>query len=111
MISFEWKDLLWILGLAGLLAGALISFVKFRLSGDFAKSSDIAALTNRLALLEIRLDRAPSHEDLKVLQARVGDLERGVAVVGEKVNGVGDILVRVERQVNLVSQHLIQEGR
>ena len=111
MISFEWKDLAWILGILTLLSGALIAFVQWKLGSFFAKAADLAGIAGRVSAMEQRLSQMPSHEDLRALQHRVGGLEREVAVVGEKVSGLGQIMVRVEHQVNLVSQHLIQEGR
>lgn len=111
MITFEWKDLAWIATVTMLLGGLLLAFLRFKLAGDFAKASDVTALSGRLTAMEQRLTQMPSHDDLRALQSRVGGLEREVAVVGEKVSGLGQIMVRVEHQVNLVSQHLIQEGR
>ncbi len=111
MITFEWKDLAWIVGVMTLLGGLLLAFLRFKLAGDFAKAADVAALTGRLTAMEQRLTQMPSHDDLRAIQHRVGGLEREVAVVGEKVSGLNQIMVRVEHQVNLVSQHLIQEGR
>jgi hypothetical protein len=111
VISFEWKDLAWIVGVATLLGGLLLAFLRFKLAGDFAKAADVAVLTGRIAAMEQSLKQMPSHEDLRALQQRVGGLETQVAVVGEKLTGLGQIMVRVEHQVNLVSQHLIQEGR
>jgi hypothetical protein len=111
VIQFEWKDLAWIVAVGFTLGGLLLAFLRFKLAGDFAKAADVSALNGRLAAMEQRLTQVPSHDDLRALQNRVGGLEREVAVVGEKVSGLGQIMVRVEHQVNLVSQHLIQEGR
>jgi hypothetical protein len=111
VISFEWKDLAWIVAVGVALGGLLLAFLRFKLAGDFAKAADVAALTGRLTAMEQRLTQMPSHDDLRAIQHRVGGLEREVAVVGEKVSGLNQIMVRVEHQVNLVSQHLIQEGR
>lgn len=111
MIQFEWKDLAWMLGVGALLSGTLIAFVQWKLGSFFAKASDVAAMGGRLSAMEQRLSQMPSHDDLRALQHRVGGMEREVAVVGEKVSGLNQIMVRVEHQVNLVSQHLIQEGR
>ncbi len=111
MIAFEWKDLAWMFAVGAGAATVLIGFVRWKLAADFAKAADVAIINGRLAAMEQRLTQVPSHEDLRALQNRVGGLEREVAVVGEKVSGLGQIMVRVEHQVNLVSQHLIQEGR
>jgi hypothetical protein len=111
VITFEWKDLAWIAGVVTLLGGMLLAFLRFKLAGDFAKSGDISAINGRITALEQRMQALPSHDDLRALQQRVGGLEVSVSVVGEKVNGLGQIMIRVEHQLTLVSQHLIQEGR
>jgi hypothetical protein len=111
VISFEWKDLAWIVAVGVALGGLLLAFLRFKLAGDFAKAADVAAFNGRLAAMEERLTRMPSHDDLRALQHRVGELERGVAVVGEKVSGLGEIMVRVERQQNLMAEHLLREAR
>lgn len=110
MIQFEWRDLTWMLAVGALLSGALIAFVQWKLGAFFAKAGDVGRLEGRLAMVEARLDRVPSHDDLKALQARVGGLEREVAVVGEKVSGVAEIMKRVEHQTNLLVHHQLREG-
>lgn len=110
MISFEWRDLAWILAVSTLLGGMLLAFIRWKLGGDFARAADLSRLEGRLAMVEARLDRVPSHDDLKALQARVGGLEREVAVVGEKVSGVAEIMKRVEHQTNLLVHHQLREG-
>lgn len=111
MSDFQAKDLAWMVGTATLLGGLVIGFIRWKLAGDFAAKSDVTALATRMSAMEQRLTQMPSHDDLRALQARVGGLETQVAVVGEKVSGVKDVVVRVEHQLHLVSQHLIQEGR
>jgi hypothetical protein len=104
-------DLAWIVAVGVALGGLLLAFLRFKLAGDFAKAADLVVLSGRLTAMEQRLTQMPSHDDLRALQGRVGGLETQVAVVGEKLTGLSQIMVRVEHQVNLVSQHLIQEGR
>lgn len=111
MISFEFRDLTWMVAVLTLLGGALVAFIRWKLAGDFAKSADVVRLEGRLAMVESRLDRMPSHDDLRALQARVGGLEREVAQVGERVSGVADIMRRVEHQTNLLVQHQLQKER
>lgn len=110
MIQFEWKDLAWILGLVTLLGGSLIAWLRFRLAGDFARSGDVSALAARVTAMEQRLAQMPNHEDLRQLQSRVGDVERAVAVVAEKISGVAEIMKRVEHQTQLLVHHQLREG-
>jgi len=107
-MTFEWKDLGWIAGTLTLLGGALIAFVKMRLGGDFARASDVAALSVKVGSLEQSIMQRPSHEDIRSLQNRVAAVETGVAVVGEKVSSVKEITVRVEHQIGLVTRALTQ---
>lgn len=111
MISFEWKDLAWIAAVVVAIGTPLLAFLRFKLAGDFARAGDVAALAGKITAIEQRIANMPSHDDIRALQMRIGGVEQGVAVVGTKVEGVEKIMVRVEHQVNLVSQHLIQEGR
>jgi hypothetical protein len=110
VISFEWKDLAWILGVSGIIGGVLLAFLRFKLAGDFAAKSDVSVLTGRITAMENRLATMPNHEDLRVMQARMGGLEREVAVVGERLGGVTEILKRVEHQTQLLVHHQIREG-
>jgi hypothetical protein len=111
VISFEFKDLAWMLGIGALLGGAAVAFLRWKLAGDFAKTGDLAELRGKLAALEQRVGQMPSHEDIRELQRRIGGVEQSVAVVGTKVEGAEKIMIRVEHQLNLVSEHLIREGR
>lgn len=110
MIQFEWKDLAWIVGVGALLGGTLIAWIRFRLAGDFARRPDVASLAARVTAMEQRLSQMPNHEDLRAVQARLGEVERNIAVVGEKVSGLGEIMKRVEHQTNLLVQHQMREG-
>ena len=111
MIQFEWKDLAWMLGVSTLLGGTLIAFIRWKLAGDFARSADVARIDGRLAMVEARLERMPSHDDLRTLEARVGGLEREVVQVGERLAGATEIMKRVEHQTNLLVQHQLTKER
>lgn len=115
-MSLDWKEIAAIIAAATAIGGLLVAYIKFRLSGDFAKASDVTALggdvttlSTKITALEQRIDRMPSHEDMRGLGARIGEVERGVAVVHTKVDGVADLLRRVERQTDLLVQHQINE--
>ncbi|WP_431281645.1 DUF2730 family protein [Humitalea sp. 24SJ18S-53] len=110
MISFEWRDLAWMVAVAVALGGLLLAFLRFKLAGDFAPRADLVLVQGRISIVETRLAQVPSHDDLRGLQARVAGLETGVAVVGEKVNSLGDIMRRVEHQTNLLVTHQINGG-
>lgn len=113
MIQFEYRDLMWILGVGIAVTGALVGFIKIKLSGGdgFARASDVATLSAKVSSLEQSVLQRPSHEDIRALQARVGVVETSVAVVGEKVGSVKEITVRVEHQLNIIAQSLAREAR
>ncbi|MBW6402065.1 DUF2730 domain-containing protein [Roseomonas sp. HJA6] len=112
MIQFEYRDLMWILGVGAAVIGALVAFLKNKLTGGdgFARASDMVTISNRVTSIEERLSKMPNHQDLQQLQIRVGDVERGVAVVAERVSGLGEIMKRVEHQTGLLVQHQLREG-
>jgi hypothetical protein len=110
VITFEWKDLAWIAGVGVAVGGLLLAFLRFKLAGDFAAKSDVTALAGRMATMESRVAQMPNHEDLRALQGRIGALEREVAVVGERLGGVTEILKRVEHQTQLLVHHQLREG-
>lgn len=110
MISFEWKDMAWIAGVSVAVGGLLLAFLRFKLAGDFASKADVSTLTGRTTAMEQRLATMPNHEDLRALQGRIGALEREVAVVGERLGGVTEILKRVEHQTQLLVHHQLREG-
>lgn len=107
MITLEWKDIGAILAAVTLLGGLAIGFLRFKLSGDFAKSGDIARLESRLQLVEARIAAMPSHEDIRSLSIRVAEVERGLGVVGEAVRGTNEVIRRVEHMVDLLVRHHI----
>ena len=111
MISFEYKDMAWIATSAVIIGGILLAFLRFKLAGDFAARPDLLATVARLTAVEQRLSTMPSHDDLRLLQSRVGELERAVAVVAERVGGVHEILKRVEHQTGLLVHHQLREGK
>ena len=111
MISFEWRDLAWIATTTAIIGGILLAFLRFKLAGDFAAKKEFVAALERITAAEQRLSTMPSHDDLRVLEKRVGDLERAVAVVAERVGGVLEILKRVEHQTGLLVQHQLKQGK
>jgi membrane protein required for beta-lactamase induction len=110
MVSLEWRDLAAIVTTAVIVGGIVLAFLRFKLAGDFAARGDLAKVAQRVDEVEERLTKMPSHNDLFALQMRVNDLDRAVAVVAERVGGVGQILARVEHQTGLLVHHQLQKG-
>jgi hypothetical protein len=54
----------------------------------------------------------PSHDDIRLLTARVSDLDRSVAVANAQISGALELMRRVEHQTALLLEHeLDQKGR
>nr|WP_255569578.1 DUF2730 family protein [Neoroseomonas alba] len=92
-----------------MVSGALIAFLQWKLGSFFAKASDVTPLAGRVTAIEERLSKMPNHEDLRQLQERVGNVEKGVAVVDQKVSGLKDIMVAVSHQTTMLVQHHMNE--
>ena len=85
-----WRDVAGLLASATIMSGIVITWVKYRLAGDFASKSDIA--------------------DMSKLSERLSIVERGVAVGNAELGGLRDGMARIERDLNLLVQHHIKTG-
>lgn len=114
-VSFEMRDLPpWLIAgvsLSSFIGMLLFGFLRARFSGDFARASDMAALGVRVQAVETRIATMPDHADIRNLAARVGAVESGVAVMTEKARGIEQSLGRVERSVDLLVQHQLEETK
>lgn len=110
MIQFEWKDLMWIVGVGAAVGGLLFVLMRVRLSETFATRADMAALAKRLDVTEARLASVPDHDDIAKLSDRLGGVERSVAVAAQHIAGTNTLLSRVEHQVSLMVQHQIERS-
>lgn len=111
MISLDWKELVPLLTIATILGAALIQFVRVKLGGEFVHAGDLAPLAGRLSALETKLGTIANHGDVRDLGARVGAVERGVDIVSAEVRGLAAQAHRIERQVTLLTEHLLKEPR
>jgi hypothetical protein len=111
VFSFELRDLGWIAGVLVIGGGSLIAWIRYRLGEDFARATDVAAANHRLTVLEQRVATMPSYDDMQRLLQRMAGVEQNVAVVGEKVAGVAQIMTRIEHQQQLISEQLLRGSR
>ncbi len=105
------RDVVTWLTAAGLVGGVVIAWVKYQLSGDFAKSSDITALSGRLEKVERQMDTVPTHADLRAINDRMGATERGVAVVASEIQGVRQAVERNAVDTRLILQHMMDKPK
>lgn len=126
MINIEWNQILPIIGVATVLLAGVILYVRSKLDGVFAKTSDVASLRGemegrmeemkgqieeargQIAGVEKRLANMPDHADVRALDQRVAGVERGVAVVDAKLTGVVQGVGRVEHMVDLLVKHQME---
>lgn len=108
MIDLAWRDIAPLLGVVTGIAGVGYAVLRARMIGDFATAADVRALEERISELETTVRRVPSHDDIRQIGVRVGELERTTAVVSTEVRGVKDILGRVEQMTDLLVRHQLQ---
>lgn len=105
--AIPWKDIALFLGAASVIGGALIAWVKVQLTPDFAKKADIEGLSSRIKDVERQMQGVPSHADMARLSERISAVERGVDVVGAEMRGVAAAVNRVEADMRLIKDHLL----
>lgn len=104
---FPWKDIIVALSAASMIGGVIIAWVRGQLSSDFARKVDITALGTRIEAVETQMRGVPSHADMRLLSERIGQVESGVAVVGAEMRGVTAGVNRVEADMRLIKDHLL----
>lgn len=105
------RDIVTFLTAAGLIGGLVIAWVRWQLSGDFARRGDVSDLAGRVEKMERTLALAPTHADLREINARLGATERGVAVANAQIEAARDQLARVESGMRLVTEHLLKDPK
>lgn len=108
-MEFNWRDIGAIVVGSSAVGGAAIAYVRYRLSGDFARTSDVRDLGARMELIEAKISGMPSHEDMRLLTHRVGDLDRGVAVANANIAGALELMRRVEHQTGLLLENELKQ--
>jgi len=65
----------------------------------------------RFALLQSSLDHLPDHDDVAELKERITKVEGSVEALGERIDGLREVLERVERPLNLLVDHHMRGGK
>jgi hypothetical protein len=111
-MELNWRDIGAMIATSSIVGGAAIAFLRFKLAGDFARASDVQALGARMHAIEAKIGGMPSHDDIRLLTARVADLDRNVAVANAQIGGALELMRRVEHQTSLLLENeLSQNGR
>ena len=109
-------------GLLGALAGAAIwvtrnTFVtktdlqtKFEDHGKrhVALDSRLAEGESRFAVIETELKHLPKADDIQALTSRVGAVEQTMSGFGAQLDGLREVLERVERPLNVLIDHQLK---
>lgn len=110
LTDFGWRDVAALLTSAGLISIMVISWVKYRLSGDFASKADISGLSGRIEAVEQQMASMPTREDMQRVSERMGALEREVAIATTEIRAGRDSMARIERDLHLMVQHHLKTG-
>jgi hypothetical protein len=86
----------------GSMGGGAVFMVRHFLRASFATIDQLGAVLERLEKLERGISHMPSHLDIQSLGSRLGDVERGVAVAREAIDGVKAGMGRVEHMMGLL---------
>jgi hypothetical protein len=109
VINLEWNQVLPVIGVITVLLGGVMLYVRQKLDGVFARSSEVAsmreALEGRMETMERKMATMPDHADVRALGARMSNVESGVAVLGAQINGLAEGVRRVEHMVDLLVKH------
>lgn len=112
MISIEWNQVVPLLALVGFLSAATIIYVRQKLDGVFARSSELVDMRDdmegRMEAMERRLANMPDHADVRALGTRMSNVESSVAVLGAEIRGLTVGIGRIEHMVDLLVKHQME---
>lgn len=104
-LYLSWETVLWVIGAVGTIGGVLLAGLRYGLAGSFATPASVAALAERVEMVEVKFTAVPTHDDIRQLSNRLSEVERAVAVVGAQISGVHDGIKRLEADLRLLLQH------
>lgn len=103
-----------LIGLAGLVSTAIL----WRLKGEFASKADLQETLDRLDTVETemvgvraKLDTLPNHEDMSNVRERLASMEGAIKVAAEQIEGLRQVMARLERPLNQLIDHHMRGGR
>jgi predicted nucleic acid-binding Zn-ribbon protein len=64
----------------------------------------------KFATILADLDHLPNHKDISDLKDRIGAVEGSVKALGATINGLKDVIERIERPLNILVEHHMGTG-
>ena len=100
------------LAIIGSVAGLFgLLWLRSKLSGEFVTKGEHAELSKRLAAVEHDLRVAPTHKDMQSLSEKVSEAMAKVGIVAEAMNGMKEGVARIDRSVERIERHLMENGK
>ena len=117
-MDFALSDITDAAGPLAALAGLVATAILWRLKGEFASKADLQQTRDRLDTVEAEIERVctrlemlPDHEDLSDVRERLASMEGAIKVASEQVEGLRQVMVRLERPLNQLIDHHMNRGR
>ena len=98
-------DLAGVVAAISALATVLVWFGRVLMLRNFVSHADYEKMSGRLHRVEVQLEKVATKVELKALEDRVRPVETGVAVLGEKVEGVKRTTDRIEHIVTILMEN------
>ena len=105
-----WRDIVLVLSTTGIISSLFLAWVKWQLSGDFARKPDIDDLSRRLKEVEGQMVTMPTQDDMRRIGDRLGGVERDVGITAEAIRGMRESQGRIEQSLSMLIQHHLKEG-
>jgi|GEM_PF-3050597 len=108
--DISWRDFGEFMSIVGAVAFIVWLWLKAKIAGDFVPRAEFSRIDERVGSLEETIERLPGPDSVLSLSSRVAQVENRVAVIGEQVNGVKELLERIEYSVKLLVKHQLSKG-
>lgn len=110
-MEFSWPMVgaLAVIGSVGGLFGLL--WLRSKLAGEFVTKKEHDDLADRLAAVEHDLRVAPTHKDMQSLSEKVSEAMVKVGIVAEAMNGMKEGVARIDRSVERIERHLMENNK
>ena len=103
--GLTWQSVAAFVTVLGFLSAILWVVIRFSLRGSFVDNSTHEQLVGRVAHIEGRLDRMPTHQDMTRLGDRLGFVEVGVAGAAATLKSMENILSKIDHRVDMLYQN------
>jgi hypothetical protein len=111
IIAVTWPQLAAASAVLLFLGAVVMVFVRAGLRKDFVSIELFAPPVERLGKIEIKVNAMPAADEIHHMARRMGAVEAGMARLSAEVAGVQHGMTRVERQLEVLTRHLLDEER